>query len=125
MNYLLLTDKNNCPACRHNNCVTSLPSRCRHCGMWLFLAENNMKRFEEQTGWREYWVWTGNQEGWKHRSHIMSESKPLERELNLEKLPDNYGTPEFHKQRLADSRKELKAELKKRKKKPVTVRKTV
>jgi hypothetical protein len=99
----------------------------------LFDAQQSFRQYEQETGWREYYVWTGKIKGWLHRSHILSAETskpvevetPLEREYQAPKLKDDYGTPEMIKRRLDESRKELKAEIKKLKKKPVTVRKTV
>ena len=115
MNYLLLTDPKFCPSCRRNGVPSSLPAKCRCCDMWLFKATDSILRFEEDTGWREYWVWTGKDKGWMHSTQVKKEMA-LERELRQEKLPDNYGTEEYLKQKVADSRMELRDALKRKKK---------
>lgn len=115
MSYLLLKDRNVCPACRTQAVPKSLPGRCRACGMWLFLATNDFDKFEAETGWREYWVFT-TQNGWMHQTQLKIRTEALSREVVTEKLPDNYGTPEFIQQKIQDSRKELKAALKNKKK---------
>ena len=89
----------------------------------LFTHGNNLSGYEAETGWREYWVWTGNSEGWKHRTQIF-DPQPLNRVYEITKLDDDYGTPEYQKRQLENSpeRKELKKEYQRLKKKPVTVR---
>lgn len=114
--YILLKDKKRCPKCDHATVPRSLPSRCRHCGMLLFKDTDAIKRWEEDTGWREYWVWT-NLNGWMHRTQVFDQS-PIRRETKLQKLDDNYGTEEFINQKIANSRMELKDALKKKKLKP-------
>ena len=128
-NYILLTDPKECPACRKPFVPSNMPGECRNCGKMLFKHEHNFRKYESDTGWREYYVWTGKIEGWKHRSQILSaetskpiESIALEREYKAPKLEDDYGTPDMIKRRLENSRVELKSEIKKLKKKPVTVR---
>ena len=132
MNYILLTNPKECPACRHEAAPTYLPGKCHNCKMQLFKWEDCFRKFEDETGWREYYVFTGKDFGWKHRTHLFSvedskpvEAKALEREYVAPKLEDDYGTPQFIERKKKESRKELVAELKKRKRKPVTVRKTV
>ena len=115
--YLLLTDRNECPKCRKLAAPKQLPALCRWCGMHLFKSTDALLKFEEDTGWREYWVWTGFQEGWKHRTQVFSPA-PNSRIPNIEKLPDNYGTEAFIQQKIADSRKELKEALKQKRRGP-------
>ena len=79
--------------------------------MMLFKSSNNFPQYEADTGWREYWVWTGIIEGWKHRTQVFDPA-PLIRVFSPEKLPANYGTEEFQKQRIAESQSELKDHLK-------------
>ena len=99
----------------------------------LFQSGNDLAKYEADTGWREYWVWTGKAKGWIHRSHLFSvdDSKPLEilsplsRNVPIPALDSDYGTPGYAKRQLENSpeRQELKREYKRLKKKPMTVRK--
>jgi len=68
--------------------------------MMLFKMGDNLSKYEDDTGWREYWVWTGKLEGWKHRGHIFGQSAPLHRHYEAVKLDDDYGTPEYNKRKL-------------------------
>ena len=82
--------------------------------MMLFDKSNNFEQYEKDTGWREYWVWTGKIEGWKHRSHLFDESaKPLSRVYEIPKLDPDYGTPKFIEKKKAASRSELKDRIRK------------
>ena len=100
--------------------------------MMLFDSTDNFRKYEQDTGWREYYVFT-KINGWKHRSHVLDTetSKPVEVEQPLHrvyespKLDDDYATPSWHKRQLEKSpeRIQLKKELKRLKKKPVTVTK--
>jgi hypothetical protein len=93
--------------------------------MLLFDGKNNFQGYEHETGWREYYVWTGKNEGWKHRSHILDESaKPLSRAYDIPKLDADYGTPEYQKKRVSNSRAELKDHIKTLKRAKNTVRVT-
>ena len=75
--------------------------------MWLFRWGNGFRSFEQQTGWREYWVWIGKDRGWVHRSHIFSaeDSKsietaaPLNRVYTPPKLADDYGTEAYNRRK--------------------------
>ena len=82
--------------------------------MHLFKATDAISKFEEDTGWREYWVWTGKTKGWCHSTQLKAE-KALEREVKLEKLPDDYGTEAMTARKISESRMELKEALKKKK----------
>ena len=113
--YLLLTDRKQCPKCLRLAAPTNLPALCRNCGMHLFKSTDNLAAFVADTGWREYWVWTGTEEGWKHSTQLDAPN-PLHRVVEIPKLPDNYGTQEFIDQKIADTRKELKEELKRKRK---------
>lgn len=112
--YLLLRDRNQCPACRTPNAPKILPSVCRCCEMRLFKATDAILRWEEDTGWREYWVWTGEAKGWMHRTQVFNEMA-LEREYRAEKRPDNYGTKEFLQEKVQKQYEEAKNALKKKK----------
>jgi len=115
MSLLLLKNKIQCPKCRRpHRCL--LPSQCRVCGMWLFLATHDFDKFQEDTSWREYWVFTTNY-GWVHQTQLKMELKPLEQDYyKPTKLPENYGTQEFINEKIANSRIELKEALKHKKK---------
>ena len=115
--YLLLTDRKQCPKCGKYRVPPYPPGLCRNCGMNLFRSMDGFIQFEIDTGWREYWVWTGKDEGWKHRTQIFNPS-PIKRDYNLPNMPDNYGTQEYINQKLENSRIELKKHLSERKKKP-------
>ena len=111
--FLLLRDVSICPSCRRKTVPSHLYGQCRNCGMLLFDQTNNFAGYERDTGWREYYVWTGKNEGWKHRSHIFDESaKPLDRVYEIPKLDADYGTPEYQKKKIANSRSELKDRIK-------------
>ena len=114
-NYILLKDRNVCPACRTQAVPKSLPDSCRACGKKLFKATDDFELYEQHTGWREYWIFT-SQNGWMHRTQVLERTQALTREVVTEKLPDNYGTPEFIKAKLDNSRSELKEALKRKKK---------
>jgi len=114
--FLLLMDSRQCPKCRNHSAPTYLPGQCRCCGMQLFKHTDNIKRFEHDTGWREYWVYT-NDKGWMHRTQIFGE-KALSREVEEDVTPDNYGTQEYLNEKIDNSRAELKKALKKSKKSP-------
>ena len=104
--YILLLDPKCCPACHRPTVPSHLPGRCLACGKHLFLAEHNFKRFQDETGWREYWVYTGKLEGWKHSTHLNDpQAKALEREYHAPELPSNYGTQEYLDQKIARARK--------------------
>ncbi len=124
--YILLLDKTRCPKCSHFTITDSgTLSRCRNCGMTLFLRNSNLVQYETDTGWREYWVWTGIQEGWKHRSHIFDgNSNPLTRRYEVPELDSDYGTNDFIKRKLENAPDQIKKReiIKRLKKKPVTVR---
>lgn len=100
--YLLLTHKVECPACRRHSVPKYLPGVCRTCGMRLFDASNGFKRFEEETGWREYWVWCGYEEGWKHRSQVFN-PEPLHRVYKAPELESDYGTEQFQNRKLKEA----------------------
>ena len=92
--------------------------------MWLFDANDNFQKFEADTGWREFWIWSGHETGWKHRSHYVDNDgnlrvkhKAFERVQIEEKLPSNYGTQSFVDDQIKNSRVELKHELEYLKKK--------
>jgi len=89
----------------------------------LFRSGNDLTSYERDTGFREYWVWTGKDKGWVHRSHLFDESaKPLNRVYEIPKLDADYGTPEYQKKKVAESRSELKEHIKTLKKHKNTVR---
>ena len=114
--YILLRDRNHCPACQRPAVPNSIPAKCRSCGMQLFKFTDNLTKWEAETGWREYWVWTGSEFGWKHRSHVMGEgAKALTRSYEIPKLPDDYGTPEYQTRRLNETRSELQEAMRKTK----------
>ena len=119
--YLLLTNKAQCPKCNHNFVPTYLPGRCRNCGMQLFDVTDNFTAFEQETGWREYWVWTGKIKGWMHRTQVFAE-RALSRKVEQEKLDSDYGTQEYINRKIDDSRMELRDALKKKKRKTKTVK---
>lgn len=107
--YILLGEISFCPACRRKTVPEVLPGLCRACGMWLFKASDQIKKFEDETGWREYWVWTGKQKGWVHRSHlfdtdgrIVRDETALDRVYREPELPKDYGTPEYQKRRIKE-----------------------
>jgi hypothetical protein len=105
-NYILLLDKTICPNCHHATVPSHLPGQCRHCGKHLFLATHDFQQFQADTGWREYWVYTG--EGWKHSTHINTPNAvALEREYHAPELPSNYGTQEFLNEKIANARKTI------------------
>lgn len=86
--------------------------------MWLFDKSHNFKKFEDESGWREYWIWFGREKGFVHRSHIFTtecievqRETPLERVYKAPELPSNYGTKAFIKENLDNSRFELKEEI--------------
>lgn len=89
--------------------------------MMLFQNGNDFAKYEADTGWREYWVWTGNQEGWKHRSQVF-EPTPLNRIYTPPKLDADYGTPEFIQRKKDSTRDEPKEFIKTIKKAKRTVR---
>ena len=121
--YLLLLDKAICPKCRRKAVPPYYPAQCRNCGMMLFLSGNDFAGYERNTGWREYWVWTGKDKGWVHRSHIFDESaKPLDRVYDIPKLDADYGTPEYQKKKVDNSRAELKDHIKTLKRAKNTIR---
>jgi len=111
--YLLLLDRRQCPSCRTKNVPSSLPAKCRKCGIQLFKDTDQTKKFIEETGIRELWVFCWG-DGWKHST--MLNQKALERVYEIHKLPSNYGTPEFVRDKISDSRAELRAALKRKKK---------
>lgn len=113
---LLLKDNNKCPKCHRQSAPKYLPGQCRNCGMQLFADTDQFKKFEQETGWREYWVWT-NDKGWMHRTQVFDE-RALNRELENEVLDDDYGTESYLNRKIDDSRMELKAALRKIKKTP-------
>jgi threonine synthase len=120
---ILLKEPLQCPSCRRNAAPALLPARCRNCGMMLFKASDNFKKFEDETGWREYFIFF-TETGWKHRSHVYTtECIEVQRETVLDRtykppeLPSNYGTEEFIKDKLDNSRFELKEEIRQIKKK--------
>ena len=91
--------------------------------MMLFDKSNNFEQYEKDTGFREYWVWTGKDKGWVHRSHLFDKSaQPLDRVYEIPKLDDDYGTPEYQKKKIANSRSELKDRIKTLKRAKNTVR---
>ena len=114
--YLLLKNIKQCPKCQRESAPTYLPGQCRNCGMQLFANTDNIKRFEHDTGWREYWVYTPDK-GWMHRTQIFGE-RPLERFYKEEELDADYGTQEYQNRKIENSRIELKEALKKVKKQP-------
>ena len=114
--YLLLKNVKECPKCRDLFAPTYLPGQCRKCGMQLFKHTDNIKRFEHDTGWREYWVYMPDK-GWMHRTQIFGE-RPLPRIVEDEVLEDDYGTQDYVNRKIDNSRIELKEALKKTKKKP-------
>lgn len=121
--YILLINCDECPKCRRKSVPKQLPALCRNCGMYLFKHTDNLAAFVADTGWREYWVWTGLDGGWKHSTQLDAPT-PMHRVVEIEKLPDNYGTQEFINQKIDDSRIELKTALKRKRKGPtVTVAK--
>lgn len=96
MSYLLLKDKRVCPQCHFR----VYPKHFRHCSnsqchALHFLRPINFKLFEEEGGFRQYYVWTETK-GWMHRDHFMeANAKPLEREVNIVTPPRvDYTTPE-------------------------------
>jgi predicted amidophosphoribosyltransferase len=117
--YLLLTDKKQCPKCQRNYAPAYLPGQCRNCGMQLFSVTDNFVAFEEETGWREYWVWTGMAKGWKHRTQVFAE-RALSRVVEEEKLDADYGSQDYINRKIDDSRIELRDALKKKKRKPTS-----
>ena len=124
--YLLLTDRSICPSCRRKSAPSGY-GQCRSCGMMLFDNHNDFKKYEDETGWREYWVF-GKIHGWRHRSHLFDEnSKPLTRKYEIPKLDDDYGTQDYVNRQMANAPDQIEKRklIKKLKKKPVTVRKTV
>jgi hypothetical protein len=57
----------------------------------LFLREIQFHKYEDDGAVRSYWMFTKDK-GWVHRDHIMSrEVIALSREVEIAKLPDNYG----------------------------------
>ena len=108
--YLLLTDKTKCPKCYIKCVPSSLPARCGNCGMRLFKAADSIKWFEADTGWREYWVWCGKQEGWKHRTQVF-DPNPLVRKQKFQELDSDYGTEAYIHKQVDNSRIELKKAL--------------
>lgn len=123
-NYILLKDQTCCPKCRTQAVPKVLPARCRCCGMMLFTIFHDFEKYERFEGWREYWVWTGIEEGWKHRTQLLDEhgkplkqSQALEREYKAPKLDDDYGTESYIERKIQESRIELKQRAKDFKKK--------
>lgn len=121
--YLLLTDFGKCPKCRRDHRIVFWPSVCRNCGMMLFQVSNNFVQYEVDTSWREYWVWTGRAEGWKHRSAILDpNAKPLSRIYIAPKLDDDYGTEAYNERKKESIREPIKEFIKTVKKSKRTVR---
>ena len=125
MSLLLLTDEKVCPACRKFHRISERYGECRNCRMrlWKFYDPDIFMQYEKETGWREWHCYRkGN--GWMHRSHVLDENseplekpKPLERVYKAPDLPSDYGTASHTKRRLAESRFELKEEIRQIKKK--------
>ena len=94
--FLLLLDPRECPACRHKSVAGQGSSRhCSNCGKFLFFEPFNFVKYEADTGWREYWVWCG-EEGWKHRDHLFDDnSKALHRTYKMPELDADYGTQSY------------------------------
>jgi hypothetical protein len=112
--FILLKDPSTCPACKSNTAPASLPGKCSNCGKQLFKFTDAIKKFEQETGLMEYWVWTGSEHGWKHRSHLVDQSsKALTRSYEIPKLPDDYGTDTYQARRIRESRIELREAMKK------------
>lgn len=112
MSYLLLTDAKKCPACRRSHLVPTY-GQCRHCGMMVFMAQHDFESYQKDTGWREYWVYTKSN-GWMHQTQLLMRQEALARDVEMEKLPDNYGTEEFVNQKIDDVKAGAKAAIKER-----------
>ena len=112
---LLLKNKHQCPKCRYDTAPQYLPGQCRACGMQLFDYTNDLQKFEDETGWREYWVWHRDK-GWMHRTQIFNE-RALEREIVEDVVEEDYGTEAYINRKIDNSRIELKQALAKGKKK--------
>ena len=82
--------------------------------MWLFKASDSIEKWEEDTGWREYWVWTGLDKGWKHRTQIFDE-RALSRIVERYDREADYGTQEYLNRKASKAVNELAQEKHKKK----------
>ena len=117
--FILLTDRNYCPNCRRKSTPKGY-GQCRGCGMMLFDAGNDFRKYELETGFREYWVYISKTKGFVHRSHLLDfDSKPLEietplaREYKAPELPSDYGTPEYGQRLISEQRETARTAIKK------------
>ena len=88
--YVLLLDRNICPACRVRRSFVSGP--CHNCGNRIFTKPpENPEKYEEETGIRHWYAWNSIK-GWMHRDHFMvPDAKPNHRAYQAPALPKDYG----------------------------------
>ncbi len=88
--FLLLHDKNICPACRVRR--SFIDGNCHNCGLRLFTSgNNNFEKFETETGVMHWWGYD-SRDGWKHRDHWMiPKIQPNIRYYTPPKLAKDYG----------------------------------
>ena len=109
--YILLKQPDHCPICAYNIKNRSLPSCCPNCGIMLFKSYHDFEKYETETGWREYWVYFG-EEGWKHRTHILDfDGKPVQRKQALSRsvAVDVAPVTQTPKEKIAKIKEEVKA----------------
>ena len=87
--YLLLTDKNICPACRVRRQFVTAP--CHNCGAKLFTSGNfNFEKYELEVGC--HWWAYDKFKGWCHRDHWMvKDIAPNVRRYTPPVIEKNYG----------------------------------
>lgn len=78
--------------------------------MLLFDAKHQFKQYEDDTGWREYWVFT-KENGWMHRTQILERTEALSRRLESPKLDDDYGTDAYNRRKAKEKRLEAKQKV--------------
>ena len=90
--YVLLLDRQICPACRVRRAHTH-SGPCHNCGVPLFPqgCPDNPQKYEDETGIRYWWAFH-RLDGWKARDHYMvPAAKPNSRVYKIPKLPKDYG----------------------------------
>ena len=107
---ILLKQKSRCPVCAADIYSLHLPTNCRNCGILLFYGHQDFEKYEQQTGWREYWVFF-REGGWKHRTHILDfDGKPINRNTALDRVVESSNEPVLSpKEKLKKIREQTKA----------------